>query len=343
MKVTIKDIAKIANVNPSTVSRSLNDSDLVSDKTKEKIKKIAKEKGFEFNASARSLSTKRTDTIGIIFPEEYEEFSAGLYLGYLMKSIRKILERESLDNIVDFPRNRFTGKSNIEQLIVKGKVDGLLLINSELTENEVDKIKKSKIPHVFLHSKPKNFSILKMDFIYTDHVRGGYIATKHLIDLGHKNIMTVSNLEETEEFRERTSGYREALRENNIMIDEGLIFKTDVNFRAGYNLIEENTNLLDHITGIFAQSDMVALGMIEKLKELGKRVPEDISVVGYDNIKFGEYFSPSLTTIHQPRQELAKMACERLIDLINGKKTEKILQKILKPKLLVRDSTRKIR
>lgn len=344
MKVTIKDIAKIAGVNPSTVSRSLNNSNLVSNDTKERIQKIAKEKGFKFNANARNLSTRKTDTIGIIFPEEYEEFSTGLYLGYLMNSIRRVLEKESLDNIVDFPKNRITGKSNIEQLIIKGKVDGLLLINSELTEREVDVIKKSKIPHVFLHSKPKNFSILGMDFIYTDHVVGGYLATKHLIDLGHKNIMTITTNEEgNEEFGERTAGYRDALRKNNIIIDEGLIFKVDTNFRAGYNLIDEKLELLEHITAIFAQSDIVALGVIEKLKEVGKKIPEDISVVGYDDIKFGEYFSPKLTTIHQPRQKLAKIACERLVELINGKKKEEALQKILKPSLIIRESSGKIK
>src|SRR6056297_3602056 len=155
--VTIKDIARIAGVSHSTVSRSLNDSPLISEQTKKRIKKIAAELNFAFNASAQSLSTRRTGTIGIIYPELFDTFGNSLYLGLLVQGLRHGLEKASLDSIGSFPRNHFTGESNIHKLISRRKIDGMIVIHPEVPADVWSYIRNSGLPFVVLHLKPRSY------------------------------------------------------------------------------------------------------------------------------------------------------------------------------------------
>lgn len=338
VSVTIRDIARIAGVSHSTVSRSLNDSPLISEKTKKRIKKIAKELNFEFNANAQSLNTKKTGTIGIIYPEQMDEFRVSLYHSFLLNDIRYSLETESLDSIVAFPQNRFTKESNIQKLISRKKIDGLMIAYSDINHDDWNYIKQSGIPHVFLHYTPKLEIMDEVDLIATDHLEGGLLATNHLIQLGHRKIMCLSADMDEEEFLQRTNGYKIALEQNSLEMDEKFIFTGDFSFQSGYKLIKENAAMVRKITAIFAQSDLMALGAIKALAELNLKVPQDIAVVGYDDVEVGTYFAPTLTTIHQPRETIARVACERLIQLLNDEETNSYSKTMIKPRLVIRQS-----
>lgn len=336
MSVTIKDIAKIAGVSHSTVSRSLNDSPLISTETKEKIKKIAWEMGFEFNANARGLITKKTGTIALIYPEDFEKFNINLFFGSLQSDIRKTLEREGLDVIVAFPKNRFTGESNIQQLINRKKVDGFVIVHSQIDHYDLSYLKDSQIPFVFLHHKPNDNIVDEADFYYTDHFKGGYLAAEHLIQLGYRHIICITN--DGEEFVMRLEGYKAALQDYGFEVEEQLIFQGDFTFKSGYDIVKQNHRLIRKSGAIFAQSDLMALGAIEALKQLNIQVPGEVAVVGYDNIELGSYFSPTLTTIHQPREELAALACERLVNLLSCQKRQTNVVKAIPPVLVIRKS-----
>jgi len=336
--VTIKDIARIAGVSHSTVSRSLNDSSLISEKTKQKIKQIAQELNFAFNSSAQGLSTRRTGTIGIIYPELFDNFGNSLYLGLLLQGLRHGLERASLDSIGSFPANHHTGESNIRKLISRRKIDGLLVIHPEVPEEDWEYISSSGIPFVVLHFKPRSFDYSWMNYLFTDHVYGGYMATRLLTDSGCRTIFCLREDSREIQFIERTEGYMRALEESDISFDPEMIKEGDCSFEFGYNTIMNNKQKLTGIDGIFAEADLVAIGAIEALKELGVRIPEDIRVVGYDDTELGKYFRPKLTTIHQPREEHARLACGRLIQMINGDDTAPIMQKILKPLVIYRET-----
>jgi len=163
---------------------------------------------------------------------------------------------------------------------------------------------------------------------------------EHLLKLGHKRIATVtySNYE-GREYLQRTDGYRSAIRHFGLEVDESLIFPGNASyFLSGYQAVMNNIPKIKTITGFFAQNDMMALGVEEALKELSIRVPEDIALVGFDDIEFCTYFKPHLTTIHQPREQMTKLACQRLLDRINAKKPMKPKDLKLQPTLVIRDS-----
>ena len=348
MTVTIKDIARVAGVSKATVSRSLNDSPLVAEKTKIKIKELADTMGFEFNANARSLSTSKTGTIGIIYPERFGEFGISLYYNSLLSQIRDFLEKEELDNIVAFPRNRYTGESNIKRLILSKKIDGLLIIHPNITDVDqkiMNFIEISKMPYVFLHHYPSFCDVETVDAIYTNHFGGGYDATKHLIDLGHRNILCLTSHGNSMEFVQRTEGYKAALMDNGIEINEDFILKGYRDISSGYEIVMQNFEFIqeNNITGIFSQTDLMAIGAMQALKEKGKRIPDDYSIVGYDDIEMVLDFKPHLTTIHQPREEIAILTCNRLLELINGVSKNKKVNIRLSTKLIERESTRKLR
>jgi len=337
--MTIKELAKIAGVSHSTVSRSLNDSPNISVKTKERIRKLAEEHNFAFHAGARSLSTKKTGTIGIIFPELYDHYRNLQYLGLLLNSLRFTLEKEDYDSIVTFPVNTHTGLSNIRKLIRQKKIDGLILVITDIENDDWEIVRYSKIPTISLHFKWKNPHYKEIDYIYTDHRKGGYIATEHLIKSGRRDLITLSESGDFIEYRERNQGFLDALSHSGITPDKHMIHYGTCSFEYGYYFIKENRRLLSGIDGIFAQADFTALGCIEALKEIEIRVPEDISVVGYDDIDIGKFFRPNLTTIHQPRERHTKLACERLLALIKEEQSpaEK-MQMVIEPSLVVRES-----
>jgi len=336
--VTIRDIARIAGVSHSTVSRSLNNSPLISEKTKLKIQKIAAELNFAFNASAQGLSTNRTGSVGIIYPELFDTFGNSLYLGLLVQGLRHGFEKSSLDSIGSFPVNHFTGESNIRKLISRKKVDGLLIIHPEIPSDDWDYIRSSEIPFVVLHFKPRSYDYSWMDYLFTDHVQGGYMATETLIDSGCRNILTLREDSREIQYIERTKGYRQALEAHTIPFKEELVVGGDCSFEFGFDTIMARRDSLFEIDGIFAQADLVALGAIEALKELEIEIPGRMRVIGYDDTELGKYFRPKLTTVHQPREEHARLACERLINLLDGVEVKPPMQEILSPLMVYRET-----
>ncbi|MFW5768762.1 MAG: LacI family DNA-binding transcriptional regulator [Spirochaetota bacterium] len=337
--MTIKDLAKLAGVSHSTVSRSLNNSPLISKETKERIKKLAREYHFDLNSSARSLSTRRTGTIGIICSEVYDAQRNSLYIAQLLDLIRINLDAAAYDSIITFPENKSTGESNIRRLITQKKVDGLLLIIPNLAEEDRELIERYSLPHIFLHFKHGHFDG-PAEYIYTDHFRGGYLAGEHLIRSGRDRIITMTeDLSKTEYF-DRTEGFLAALNDNGIEPAEDHILYGEVSFDYGFKSIVDNESVLSGIDGIFAQADIVALGAIEALRELGYRVPEDIGVIGYDDILLGGLFRPRLTTVHQPKEQQANLGVKRLLEIIGDDESPAgtPLRKIVEPVLVVRDS-----
>lgn len=336
--MTIRDLAKLAGVSHSTVSRSLNDSPLISEKTKNRIRELAREHHFELNASAQSLSTRKTGTVGIIFPELYEEYRNLQYLGLLLNSLRYSLEKNALDSIITFPRNNYTGQSNIKRLIKSKKVDGLLMVIPEIEEDDWQFILQSEVPFVLLHFKQKHRYTEHIDFLYTDHFKGAYKATTHLIESGYRRILCLTDKHRFVEYEDRTAGYKSALTDHGIDIDEELIFSGICTFEFGYNVIKENVSLVRSVDAVFAQADLMALGVIEALRQETIRVPDEIAVVGYDDIELGTFFRPTLTTIHQPREKHAVLASERLVERINNPRPDTRMQLIVDPPLIVRES-----
>ena len=340
--LTIKDIARLAGVSHSTVSRALNDSPLISGETKEKIKAIAESIQFEFHTGARSLSSNRRGIIGVIYHSGLESFDTSLYTNQLFLDLRHGLESISLDAILLQPYNPMTGNSNIARLIRQKKVDGFLVVDQTISREEYEFIKRNDLPVVQLHMGLCYFPVDSLDHFLTDNVAGGDIACSHLVDSGCRRIATLtSNPEQVIgcEFRDRLEGYSRALERGGIAYDPDLVFDVGpCSCEAGYSFVIEHADLMREVDGLFAQADIVAFGCITALKELGIAVPGDVKVVGYDDCSICNLIRPAISTVHQRREELVRMACERLHSLLEGAGGP-MSHVMLPPALVVRGSS----
>ncbi|AZV61641.1 MULTISPECIES: LacI family DNA-binding transcriptional regulator [Peribacillus] len=336
MAITTKDIAKMANVSQSTVSRCLNDSPMISEKTKKKVLKIAEEHGFQFNANARSLSAKKTNTIGVILPKSLF-ISGEVHFRSWQNELIESLERMEFDVIVSFFENRFTKQNNIKRLIAAKKIDGLIILEPSLNDETIAILEKTDIPYIFCKYLPPFYKTREVDFVCVDQYKGGYIAADHLIKNGHKKIMCISANHIGGEFGLRTEGFKAALHDYSLPYHDKMLFYGDATFDSGYRVIKDNVDVLRDFTSIFAQNDLMALGAIKALRELDIYVPQDIAVVGFDDIELSTLYKPYLTTVQQPTKEIAALTCKRLIDKLNSSETMK--QKLeISPTLVIRES-----
>ncbi len=337
-EMTIRDFAKIAGVSVATVSRSLNNSPLVKQETKQRILQLAEKVGFERNASARGLATSRMDTIGIILPLEYDKFDQHLYYSSLMNDLREDLERSSFDLIVSFATNRFTGKSNILRLINRKKVDGLIILRETLDPEILKFLETKKIPYIFSHYPPANDEI-PFDVVYPDHLWGGRLAGEHLASLGYKNILCLCVEGGIHEFDLRVEGFAKALISKGISFSEQNVIYSPFTIKDGFRLVIEHAERVKKADALFAVTDLLAFGALEAVKDLGLRVPDDFAVIGYDDIPLSAELHPPLTSVHQPREEMASETCKRLLEKIKFKdKYKSGVKTVIHPYLVVRES-----
>ncbi|MCE5255887.1 MAG: LacI family transcriptional regulator [Spirochaetaceae bacterium] len=335
--VTTRDIARLAGVSVSTVSRSLNDNPRISVETRERIKRLASELDFEFDASARSLSTRRSGTVALVCPDFLDRFANTLYLNLLIYDIRENLAALGLDCIV-IEAAAPNGQSNVRRLVLQRKVDGIILLLASTLAEDWDIIKKHGIPVIQVHYMPTYFDAERLDYYFTDNIQGGFMATEALLDAGGERIACVTLAHANPEMKDRERGYREAHKARGLHPDERLVFAVSNSFDEAYECVTRNATLLRTAGGLFAFTDIMALGAMRALADAGIRVPEECKVVGYDDIEIGTYVKPTLTSVHQPREEVARLACERLAALLSGKGGGGVEQRLIPPVLVRRES-----
>ncbi len=334
--LTIKDIAAIAGVSYSTVSRCLNDSPLVSEKTKEKVNQIAKEYGFEFNANARGLITSKANSVGIVLPEGYSQVNINAYHGLLINSIRNGLEERDVDLIITYQNNHFTNDNNIIRLVNRKKIDGLILLLENPSDETLNFLKRRNFPSVFVHYPPTkkldNFST-----IYTDHYSGGELVAKHLLSKGHINFTVISVEEFHIEFDLREKGFCDTILKHGGTINK---LSCSLDYWSAKKCCENNFDSILKTTAIFGLNDLIALGAMRVIKNNKINIPNEISIVGYDNSEFSQYSNPSITTIHQPREKIAKYSINTLFEIMNNENENPKINTIkIDPLLIQRDSS----
>jgi len=336
MPVTIKDIARIAGVNHSTVSRCLNDKPGVSETMRMEIKKIARELGFEFNAAARSLNTSRTDTIGIILEEDNINSNLHFYTNSFLRHIRNRLEKADLDILTTFAWNKFSRKNNVLKLVNRRKVDGLIILSSLVDKAAVEFLRQEGIPFIFSHQIPSE-TFGEVNAVYCDHFAGGLAAVRHLIDRGRRRILCVTREDAREEFSQRTGGYRAALEEAGLPFEEKNLIPGGYTLESGKLTMERIGPEIRRADAIFAHTDLLALGLLKELKKQGIRVPDDIALIGYDDIELCTYVEPNLSSVRQPSMEISIRTCDNLIRLMAG--DAECTRTVLSPELIPRATT----
>lgn len=340
--MTIKDIARLADVSVSTVSRSLNDSPLVADATKRRVKAIAERQGFEFNAGARGMITRRVGTIAVILPEDFDVFHVQLYHSSLHNNLRRALERAGLDLIVGFASNRNDRSDNVVRLVRRGKVDGFIVVDSGLDKESENFLKESGTPYVFTHYPPPT-ERPDVDWVYVDHEKGGQLVGQHFACRGHRRIVVLGSPEAALEFDQRFEGIKHGLALSDFDAEVAVLPGVPT-MENGYNLVMENQDMVAQADALFGMNDLMAIGAMQACNAVGRRIPEDIAVIGYDDVPLAATMHPGLTTVRQPAESVAFMTCERLIEMIDDRvegrrHTPRHIS--LQPQLEVRDSCRR--
>jgi LacI family transcriptional regulator len=334
--ITIKDIAEELNVSPSTVSRALADNPLVKPSTREAIKKLAEKYNYQPNFTALSLRSNQTRTIGIVIPQIVHEF-----FGLVIRGIEDFCYSNGYSCIICSTHERFEREIIDTKTLLSGRVDGLLACISRTTTS-VDhfmEFEKRNIPLVFFDRVVDSIASHK---VIIDDELAAYDATKHLIDRGSKLIAYVGGPKNLIINQKRFEGYQKALDEAGIRINEDLIVHSqNEDFEAG----KKDSKIIFEfggVDGVFATTDMLAIGVAKNIKEAGLKSPDDVAVVGFSNWSISSLYEPSISTVSQPGYEMGFKAAELLIEQIKHPEITHFKTVVLQTELIERDSSKKL-
>lgn len=336
-KLTIKDIARLAGVSTATVSRVLNNKPYISKEIKEKVMFIIKQTGYRPNLNAKSLASQQTFTIGVIVPN-----IANPYFAEITQWLEFFADKNDYDIILVDTRNNPQKEKRIFDMFRQKRVDGIIIASLLKKESEIViyEFLKNKYPIVLID---RHFESIITDYVVNDNELGGYMATKHLIELGHKKITFLCRSLEEYAVKLRYKGYLKALQEYNLPIKEEYLIESNIPLiEGGIKGAEIFANLKSNPTAIFAANDYMAIGAMKYLKEKCYKIPQDVSIVGFDNIELSQYIEPPLTTVTQNKMEMCKIAFEILLRKIENPEKD-FEQVVIPPKLIERKTTTKLK
>lgn len=310
---TITDIAKRANVSKSTVSRVLNDKSVVNKQTRKIVLEAAESLGYEANVFARGLASGRSMTVGVVT----QKIGSPFYDMMMQGVIQGFTDTGYSPMFVDGQWEQSTELQVIRTLLGR-KVDGLLLLGGGIPQDDLDNFQQH-LPTIVVGKEVEGW---KDKCVFIDNAAAAYEATKHLIDFGHRNIATVCGIMEHQDAVRRYEGYCQALQDSGIEVDPDLVLEG--NFTAQSGILAVNSLLMrgKTFTAMFCANDMVAYGARLALQRQGIRVPEDVSLVGFDDQAESAFTSPPLTTVHQPGVEMGAVAAKALVKLMQGEPCE---------------------
>jgi len=330
-KVNIKRLALELNLSAATVSRALRDSYEISAKTKEKVWELAKKLNYQPNSSASSLRSQKSKTLAVILPEVVNNF-----FSQAINGIEEIARARDYHVLVYQTHENSELERSFTQRLVNGRVDGILIsAASETANNEHFKELIKEIPVVFFDRGYEDIDAVK---ITTDDYESTYSATEHLIEIGCKKIGYLMALNNLYTGQKRFNGYRDALQANNIAIDEDLLVNSTQHTQNDYQLIK-NMISSHRPDGILSSIEDLALPCYYICRELGLKIPQDLKIISFSNLKTAPLLNPSLTTITQPAFEIGKEAATILFKILDKKYFEPNETRVLKSVLIKREST----
>jgi LacI family transcriptional regulator len=327
---TIKEIAKIANVSPMTVSRAVNNSHKVREATREKILKIANRLGYRPNRIARSLVSKKSNLISLVVANISNPFFAEISRGIEDKA------REHGYNVI-FSSTDDDSK-NLEscvRIMREMGVDGFIIAAVSLNEPIVDELVDQDFPVVLVNRRVKKNNV---NYVVVDNQKGAHLAVEHLINNGYKKIAIITGKSSVSTGKERFRGYR------NVLAAHGLKFKKEYSSQGpftkehGKKAARKMLTLKNRPEAIFAASDHIALGVMDAAGELGLKIPQDLAIVGFDDTNFSANSYIRLTTVSQRKYEMGERGVQTLIDLIESQQSDYINKIVLEPRLIIRES-----
>ncbi|MFC5774960.1 LacI family DNA-binding transcriptional regulator [Ectobacillus antri] len=334
--VTIYDIAKKTGFSVTTVSKALNNYADVSEKTKKLILEAVEEMNYFPNSSARTLTTKKSWTIGVIFIESLGIGIKHPFFNEVIESFKQYVEMYEYDLLI-VSRNLYNSKkSYLDHFRYRG-VDGVVVVCSNVDDEQVKELMNDPIPSVVIDLSSETSSV-----VFSDNRLGSKMAVDYLYSLGHTKIAHIAGHEKTFAGQQRLQGYLESMKTLSLDVVEDYVVDGDYfSHEGGYLAMKQLLALESPPTAIYAASDSLAIGAIEAIRDHGFDVPKDFSMIGYDDIALARYMNPKLTTIRQNTHEIGQKAAELLLKQINTK--EKLIEQVKIPvELIVRESCRKL-
>ena len=308
--VTIKDVAKKAGVSISTVSRVINDSKPVTDEVKQKVLDVIKETGYVPNPLARSLVTKKRQLIGVIIPEVSDSFVSELVNG--IEEVAKMYDYDIL--LANTYSDKEQELKSINLLRAK-QVEGIVMMSWKVDEEHLEFIQNCRIPAVYVSKTARNYDVYSVSISNTNAT---YDMTKYLIDKGHKKISFIMTSEDDTVLEaERYLGFEKAMKDNNLEIDKSLVKNAGTTYDYGYEKMKEILDEGNVPEAVFVTGDEAAIGALNAICDAGYRVPEDISVAGFNDAKIAAMYRPKLTTVHQPLYDMGAVAIRMVIKMID--------------------------
>jgi LacI family transcriptional regulator len=310
---TISEVAKKAGVSPTTVSHVINNTRFVSDEKRERVERAIEEMEYHPNALARSLRSGETHTIGLVLPD-----SANPFFAEVGRSIEGAAFNVGYSVILCNTENNLEKERKYIERLAEKQVDGMIFVGAGEDYDSYKKLLDMKIRVVAMD---RDYPDLKMDVVISDNLQGGKLATQHLIGLGHKRIGCITGPSKVNLSAQRVTGYIQSLEEASLVIDQNLIISGDFHPESGQAAAYQLLAMQDAPTAIFACNDMMAIGVLRAGMELGRRIPQDLALVGYDDIELASYTTPPLTTIQQPKKEMGITALKYLLERIHAEQS----------------------
>jgi len=327
--ISIKDVARLAKVSHSTVSRALHGDSQVSARTAARIRKIAEKAGYRASAAARSLVVGRSRTIGVVVTNIADPFVAGVFSG-----IEDMAEKHGYSVFLANSNADPEREVRVVRSFEERRVDGIIVTSSRVGALYVPLMERLRVPVVLLNNQhPSQFA----HSVLIDNVEASYLATRHLVELGHRRIAYLGDRFGYQSDTERCAGYRRAIEEARMKFDPALVVHGDGMPEGSVEAMAQLLALPKRPTAVFCYNDMSALGAMRQIRAQGFEIPEDLSLVGFDDLYISRYLEPPLTTVRQPMRQMGRMAMETLLHIFDGPHSTHNLR--VEGQLIVRQST----
>jgi LacI family transcriptional regulator len=329
-KLTIRDIAKMAEVSHTTVSRVLNNDPRVREETKTRILRIVKECDFQPDPRARSLAMQRSKLIGLIVPDIRNPFFAEMARGIEDKANQK-----GYNVIFCSTDEKPERMEDYVKLMMKAGVDGLIFATARHHEPVVEKLINERFPVVLVGRKLRGEDF---NYVVFDNFKGAYEITTHLINLGYRKIAIIIGPSKFSTASDRLRGYQKALKDHDININQDYIVQGPFKRETGYKGTKRLLKMKDRPEAIFGGTDYIAMGAIDAVSEMGLIIPEDIALVGFDDTEFSSMHKISLTTVAQRKYRMGHLAIQILIENLESERRDYSHKIIVEPQIIIRES-----
>lgn len=333
-KATIHDIAEKLNITASTVSRALNNNPRISEATKKKVLKTAKQLNYQPNHIASALRSGKSRLIGVIVPTANRNFFSSVIRG-----IEEIANNLNYKIVISQSYDEFDKEVQNVEALLNARVDGIIASIGKTTENfdHFEKVMNKGIPLVLFDRISNELDVSQ---VVIDDYQGAYQTVDHLIQNGCKRIVHFTSSQRINIYKERKRGYEDALKDHGLTIDPALIVYSNMQLEDGRRNMEEILKKKIPFDGVFSSSDYGIMGAMQVLKEHGYRIPEQVKLAGFGNEPFTSFTEPAITTVDQKSIPMGKITAETFFELLNSSNVETVAKKtILKPELIIRDSS----